>query len=169
MGVDMTSFIEVKEKGAWTLFQEHLFKRSEYEEDDNASIELHPFRNRNYSFFGWLADIRNYSAVAPLDKPRGLPKNLSTALMDKYEDRAYELSFTHFTLAELLSIDYDSIVEDRRAMIDGDGGATVDAGKGEMMPLKDFLSESVMEPLEIMKNRFSEYSLDDVRVIFVFC
>lgn len=168
MGVDMSSYVEVREKGAWTLLQEHLFKRNEYEKDDDASIEMQPFRNRNYAFFGWLAGIRNYSAVVPLDTPRGLPNNLSAELFDKYDYRSYELSFTHFTLAELLSIDYDSIVEDRRAMIDGNGAATVEAGKGEMMPLKDFLSESVMEPLEILKNRFSGHNLDDVRVIFVF-
>lgn len=168
MGVDMSSYVEVKEKGAWTLFQERLFKRDEYEAEQDAEIEAQPFRCRNYAFFGWLSGIRNYSAVVPLDEPRGLPKNLSAELLDKYDGRAHELSFTYFTLAELLNIDYDSIVEDRRAMIDGNGAATVDAGQGEMMPLRDFLSDSVMEPLEIMKNRFSEYNPDDVRVIFVF-
>jgi hypothetical protein len=169
MGVDMASFVEVKEKGTWTLFQERLFKRNQYEIDISAGAEIQPFRSRNYAFFGWLADIRNYSAVAPLDKPRGLPKNLSAALLDKYNGRAYELSFTNFSLTELLGVDYDNIVEDRRAMIDGNGAATIEAGKGEMMPLKDFLGEDIMESLEILKSRFSGYNLDDVRVIFVFC
>ncbi len=169
MGVDMASFVEVKEKGKWTLFQEYLFKRDQYEMDISAGAEIQPFRNRNYAFFGWLADITNYSAIAPLDKPRGLPKNLSTELLDKYSERAYELSYTYFTLTELLEVDYDNIVEDRRAMIDGNGAATIEAGKGKKMLLKDFLGEDIMESLEILKNRFSGCNLNDVRIIFVFC
>lgn len=169
MGVDITSYIEVKEKGEWVLFREPLFKKGKNEQFDSLSTEKSPFINRNYSFFGWLADIKNYSAVTPLDEPRGLPKDLSPELMGEYEVHcAYLKTFTYFTLAELFSVDYDSIVEDRRALIDGNGGCTAEAGEGKMMTLRDFLGKDVMRRLKIMKKRFSGYNLDDVRVIFEF-
>jgi hypothetical protein len=95
------------------------------------------YDGRSYRLFGWLAGVRNYSRVGPLVEPRGLPEG--------YENKGClgDHHFTWYTLAELLAVDYNQIVEDRRVIVQYvnviDGGCTTDSGDGEKMTLKEFL------------------------------
>ena len=43
-----------------------------------------PFDWQDYGLFGFLADVRNYSESPVICKPRGLPDDVSMAVLDKY-------------------------------------------------------------------------------------
>lgn len=86
------------------------------------------FDDRDYTLFGFLANVRNGTGFAgcvtgvplvPIAQPRGLPAWLSPADVDGDYDRADETgldiplgehSFTWFTVAELLSADWEQRV-----------------------------------------------------------
>lgn len=51
-----------------------LYPEEEYEHEWKIE-EI--YNDRNYSLFAALADVRNYDNITPLDKPRGLPKDVS--------------------------------------------------------------------------------------------
>src|SRR6266536_1406254 len=103
---------------------------------------------RNYALFGWLVGIRNYSGVDPLSEPRGLPDDFEISEEDDLGDH----SFSWFSIEELMNLDYDQIVEDRRCtreitvQLPGcrvframHGGQTCAPGEGEKMTLRKFL------------------------------
>ena len=99
--------------------------------------DLHPFEDgRSYALFGWLAGVRNYSAVTPLSKPRGLPPD-TVAPREMFED--YYHSASYVTLDELLRFDYSQMMEDRRVTINGNGGCTAEPGGGVRMTYAVFL------------------------------
>ncbi len=58
MGCDIHAFYEIKVDDEWIGYGEADF-------------------GQNYYFFARLADVRNYEAIAPIDKPRGLPNDVS--------------------------------------------------------------------------------------------
>jgi len=74
---------------------------------------------RNYTLFGWLADVRNElgygtSHVKPLDKPRGVPADASKEyreIVDSWDMDGHSRS--HFTLRELLGADLEVPVSHR--------------------------------------------------------
>ncbi len=107
-----------------------------------------PFGYRSYGIVGFLADVRNYSAVKPIDAPRGLPKDASPEARDHLED-CY--ACTWLSTAELLAYDFDQIIEDRRVMRDGNGGCTCEPGEGQTMPLREFLGLGFFEDLERLR------------------
>lgn len=78
-----------------------------------------PFGWRSYGVFGFLADVRNYSEVAPISEPRGYPEDFKGDL-----DGA-EHSESWLSVAELESFDYDIALRDTRS--------------GEHTTLRDFL------------------------------
>lgn len=98
MGCDIHSFAERKNaQGEWVVVE-----------------GVHPFDWRNYGMYGFLADVRNYSAVPPIARPRGLPEDVSAPIAD-----AHGWSDLHDTswlgLDELLMFDYEALFEDQRA------------------------------------------------------
>ena len=102
--------------------------------------------NRNYSLFGWLADVRNYSMIKPLAEPRGIPNDVSKKVKVDYDYYNFDAhSASYFTIAELLAVDYKQIVEDRRCTIDGNGGSTCEEGKGEKMTLEKFIGKEFVD------------------------
>lgn len=101
------------------------------------------FDVRSYVLFGFLADIRNYSAITPISQPRGLPEWFKVNEEDTWDYH----SFSWLTLEELESYNYDQIVEDRRC----DNGCTCPPGQGEKMTLREFLGEWYFEELAKMK------------------
>jgi hypothetical protein len=123
------------------------------------------FDDRNYRLFGWLADVRNYSAVRPISLPRGLPLDHGLELPpDEFE---YFHSWSWLTSSELAEVDYDQFVEDRRTTVIApqgwrDGSATCEAGLGEFMLLRQFLGKVAMDDI------YAIIRLGDARLIFGF-
>jgi len=131
-----------------------------------AGVE--PFQYRNYGLFGFLADVRNYSHVTPLDKPRGLPSELSLDTKwgaDKWEGDGH--SYSWFSLSELLTHDYDKVFWDRRITRGNDGAALAKEGEGENVTLRKFLGEDYFRSLQIMLAA-GDGDANKVRVIFWF-
>jgi hypothetical protein len=135
---------------------------------------LGPLDNRAYAIFGFLADVRNYSEVTPISEPRGWPTDFRYSRDDKLveskdwysDDDDYMFdeyhSQTWLSIAELLSYDYDQIIEDRRVTIDGNGGCTCDPGAGKMESLKEFLGAGFFNDLETLRDCGVE------RIVFAF-
>ncbi|MBY8825080.1 hypothetical protein [Sphingomonas colocasiae] len=108
-----------------------------------------------YGLFGFLADVRNYSAVTPISQPRGLPEGVDPPSEDydgPLDEWLGEHDYSWLLLSELLSVDYNQTMEDRRfsGMIDGmiSGSHTVPAGSGVRMTLRAFLGEAYFEELD---------------------
>jgi len=146
MGCDLHGFVERKnEMGQW-----------EY------APGFHPFDWRSYRLYGWLAGVRNYSAVTPLSKPRGLPGDASASLKEKYNDDDDYHSASWVSLEELLEFDYDAMVEDRRVSTPHTGNATCAPGEGETMTYREFLGKNFFEELGKLKE------IGTCRVVFWF-
>ncbi|WP_262265532.1 hypothetical protein [Microvirga yunnanensis] len=115
--------------------------------------DLWPFDCRDYSIFGFLADVRNYSAVRPISEPRGIPRDAVDR--DWWDDHH---SCSWLSTDELLAFDYDQVIEDRR----GRGRETVEPGEGKMMTYREFLGEGFFDDLEELKASGAE------RIVFGF-
>src|SRR5687768_8802356 len=76
-----------------------------------------PFDWRSYGMFAFLAGVRNYSDITPISEPRGLPGDFN---LGEYEDGGDgfrwlgDHSFSWLSVDELLAVDYDQTIEDRR-------------------------------------------------------
>lgn len=122
----------------------------------------HFMEDRNYAAFGWLADVRNYAGIPPLDEERGLPGQCVTAF--HHEDNH---GITWFTIDELVEFDFDQQVENRRVTRQTgpnswSGGCTADPGEGEMTTYRDLFGEFFMAGLAAVKENGAE------RLIFSF-
>lgn len=171
MGCDIHAFAEVRRDGQWetvgAVFPLDKFgakweKRTHTEE---------PFGWRNYGMFGFLAGVRNDSAVEPLSAPKGLPPDISPKVREAAEYwEADGHSHSWLSLRELDSVDYEGPVENRRytrqvGPNSFDGGATAPAGAGVLEKRADFLGEHFMRHLEVLRTLGAP---DDVRVVFWF-
>lgn len=112
-----------------------------------------PFDWRSYGMFGFLADVRNYSAVPPLAPTRGVPLDASAETRDYLLDCH---SCSWLLTAELATFDYDQEFEDRRVtrqMSEGfwNGGVTAEAGGGSVTTFRDFLGPAFFADLEVLK------------------
>lgn len=147
MGCDIHSTAEKKVSGQWQVIP-----------------DLHPFDWRSYAMFGFLANVRNYSAVTPISDPRGLPPD--AALGDEYAYGDHSLSW--LSVQELLDFDYDRMTEDRRYMgpdpRDGfmNGALTAEPGDGKAMTYREFLGDAFFEDLQKLKDAGAE------RIVFGF-
>jgi hypothetical protein len=104
--------------------------------------------HRSYGKFGFLANVRHYSAVPPLALPRGLPSDVSLSLANQYEDlEGYAHTPSWLSLSELMSFNYDALFENRRVMINNNGGCTCEPGTGEMITYRAFLGEGFQDEL----------------------
>src|SRR5882724_8843475 len=109
MGCDIHSSAEVRVNGAWRqvcdAFDLDEYDRKMYGKDKGDE----PFDWRDYGLFGFLADVRNYSASPVIAEPRGLPDDLD---MDEETRREHADGWYHteswLSLAELLAYDYDA-------------------------------------------------------------
>lgn len=146
MGCDINMKIQIKTSRGW---------ETAYHDDYNE---------RNYALFGWLADVRNYSGIKPLDKPRGYPNDYRV----EYDMDRHLASW--FNLEELDQINYDQIIEDRRYTVQiapnaWNGGATCTQGQGERMTLRNFLGQHFIQWLT---NLHVEVNGRDCRIVFDF-
>jgi hypothetical protein len=150
MGCDIHSHAEKRVEGRW------------------VHVDVEAFEDRNYGFFGWLAGVRNYSAMTPIASNRGLPHDASRKTNADYEGWSSDAhSDSWVGLDELLAVDYSQTVEDRRVtkqLAAGywSGGETCDPGQGAPMTLQEFLGGGYFRDLKRLQDAGAE------RVVFWF-
>ena len=150
MGCDIHSRAERKVGGKWEVIP-----------------GLAPFNWRSYGMYGFLANVRNYSAVPPLAEPRGIPDDApKVGEYDEYSDLG-DHSYSWLSVDELLAFNYDAPVEDRRVTVQvapncWNGGATAEPGGGEKTTYREFLGEAFFKDLEKLKAEGAE------RIVFGF-
>lgn len=88
MGCDIHAVFEKYVDGNWVQFGD----------DDSMCI------GRNYFLFSILADVRNYSDIVPISKPKGFPENYDGYLVEHWEYDGHSRSW--LTLQEILSYDW---------------------------------------------------------------
>jgi hypothetical protein len=121
----------------------------------------------DYGMFGFLAGIRNYSAVTPIAECRGLPQDASVGVREALQDCDGAHSASWLSLEELLSFNYDQITEDRRVEreigpIGIDGRAIAEPGGGQRTTYREFLGDRFLQALEELKAAGAE------RIVFWF-
>lgn len=137
MGCDMTCYVENNTSGGW--------------KDTDISV----FDWRSYGLYGWLADVRNYSAVPPIVPPRGFPSDASSQAAEDHDDiNAHSASWV--LVSELLSFDYGQSFNDRRVTrqvgpMAFDGGCTGEPHEGTMITYREFFGECFFKELEKLK------------------
>jgi hypothetical protein len=129
---------------------------------------LHPFDWRSYGMYGFLAGVRNYSAVPEIAPKRGVPDDLSAGVRGEYDGWDSDAhSASWLSVEELTAFDYNQVMEDRRvtrqtASNVWDGGCTAAPGEGETMTYREFLGDAFFADLEKLKAAGAE------RVVFWF-
>lgn len=152
MGCDIHSYAERKNAA------------DQYEMVDN----LNPFDDRSYGTFGFLAGVRNYSALTPIAEQRGMPIDASARVAAEFDGWGSDAhSASWLTVAELAAFDYDAICEDRRVMRQigpnaWSGGCTADAGEGKQQTYREFLGHWFFDDLKKLQDAGAE------RVVFWF-
>jgi hypothetical protein len=128
MGCDIHTNVEVRQSdGTWS----------------HIDIKPEVFNWRDYGLFGFLADLRNYSAIPNPWPPRGWPDDVSEETIDY--NRGFREGDGHtlhwITLEELKSFDYDKTFEDRRFTNGVNCGSTADEGSGRLVTYREFLPD----------------------------
>lgn len=124
--------------------------------------------NANYGVFGFLAGVRNYSAVTPISEPRGIPDDASETVKEEFIDWEGDAhSESWLAVSELTEFDYGQLMEDRRVMKQigintWSGQETCEPGHGFMMTYRDFLG------LEFFKLLAALQAYDADRIVFWF-
>ena len=75
--------------------------------------------DRDYYFYGVIADVRNYLELEPISKPRGLPEDVSRGTKydsDKMGGDGHSHSYLYAN--ELRDYDWMQIIPDGRMLID---------------------------------------------------
>lgn len=150
MGCYIKSFAEAHENGKW------------------VALPVDAFTMQYYGFYGWLGGVRNYSAMVPIAAERGLPPGASRLVRREYGMNPWDNhSVSWVGMDELLTVDYDQIVEDRRVTVQTgqrswNGGATCESGQGQKMTLREFLSEQYFQELLRIQSAGAE------RIVFWF-
>lgn len=127
-----------------------------------------PLDDRNYRIFAFLADVRNYYAIAPITEPRGFPSDASPDVVAYYadwEDDAHTPGW--LTVDELAKFNYDVPIEDRRVIRQlapnwFSGACTCRPGEGRMTTLREFLGAYYFRELAHLQAEGAE------RIVFWF-
>ena len=124
-----------------------------------------PFDWRSYGMYGFLANIRNYSAVPPLSEPRGLPDDAPPD--DEEGIWLGDHSHSWLSLEEFTAFNYDQPLEDRRfTRQEGpnffNGAATAEIGEGTMTTYREFLGEAFFKDIQKLREMGAE------RIVFGF-
>jgi hypothetical protein len=173
MGCDIHSFVEVRQSdGTWRpigdVFPLGEFDRKWHKKDFGSS----PFDVRNYGMFGFLAGVRNYSCVPVIAEPKyAIPDDANELIKKAYEDWSGDAhTATWLTLRQLLEVDYEQQIWDRRVTKQvrpnvWDGAALASEGEGTHESLREFLGDHFFRDLEVLKTLGKP---DDVRIVFWF-
>lgn len=121
---------------------------------------------RIYAAFAFLAGVRNYAGIEPLSESRGLPEDCDDAVRQHLQDVDY-YSHSWLTLAELNSVDYNTVVENRRYSAEVapgyiNGGLTAPKGSGVMVSLRHLIGEHYIS----LFKRLADEGYD--RIVFAF-
>lgn len=133
-----------------------------------VNVNFEGFYTRSYGAFGFLANVRNYSAIPVIAYPRGFPDDASVTIRKEYADwGGADHSASWLTLAELQAFDYDAPMEDRRVtrqLAPGlfSGACTADPGGGRQTTFREFLGPQFFDDIKRMADAGAE------RVVFWF-
>jgi hypothetical protein len=110
----------------------------------------------SYRLFGFLAGVRNYSAVEPISLPRGIPEDASPLVKGEHEGWSCDAhNASWLSIEELAEFDYSKETEDRRCSVTKgnftDGGCTCEPGQGDKMSYEQFLGEDFVKAIQEMK------------------
>jgi hypothetical protein len=136
MGVSVIAFSERFEGGRWVLHESGVMN----------------WHVSNYSAF--LAGVRNYSAVTPIAKPRGIPSDACREVMDEFRAEGKDAVVPSWlSIAELEAFDYGQSFEDRRVAgraLAGymDHAVTCAPGEGTITTFRAFLGPEFFEELD---------------------
>lgn len=87
MGCDIHVYTEKQlEDGSWWCTDRWKMNEyyGKYEYEPKYSVD-HIYSDRYYELFATLADVRNYNDTKPIDEPRGLPGNVTEAVLKEYD------------------------------------------------------------------------------------
>lgn len=112
-----------------------------------VELEMPYLTGQSYAYFGWLGDVRNYSAITSIAPRRGLPNNLSAELRGEVQNRWEYFATSWVSIGELCAIDYDKVIEDLRTKSGPDGALSVPCGEGVKMTLREFLGPKLVEEI----------------------
>lgn len=156
MGVDIYTHVErCNEAGKWEKVP-----------------DMEPFDWRDYGLYGWLADVRNYSAIPPIAEQRWIPDDASPEVREEFdadwERGCYGASW--LSVRELADFDYSQELNDRRITRQTgpnafDSGATGSPEEGTITTYRKFLGDAFMRDLESLQELGNP---DRVRVVFWF-
>ncbi len=108
---------------------------------------------RNCNLFGWLAGVRNFSAITPLATPRGLPSDVDEGInFDFTRQYSNARHASWFTMAELNKAKYDEVIEDC-LVLDGNIGRVVPAGSGVKRSLRECLGRDYFAELDRLNSK----------------
>mgnify|MGYP003393605542 CR=1 FL=1 len=147
MGCDIHPFVEIQmADGTWV--------------DMKAPDKL---QDRTYGRFAFLTGgtVRNYSDLPEiLPRPRGYPKDGSEycKLEAKHNEEDWDHSASYLTLAELLAVNYEQPIFDRRG---------VDAPT-EPTTLRKFLGENWFDILKELQDMVAPDAAHRIRIVFDF-
>lgn len=150
----------------------HVFLEKKNKAGTYEMVEGEILDHRSYALFGFLANVRNYSAVKPISEPRGIPSDVSWPVSDEIKSWDGDgHGHSWLSVKELTEFDYNQIMEDRRCtrprILAGglsimDGGSTCEPGEGEKIPYSEFLGEFIMNEIK----RLPQTGAD--RIVFFF-
>lgn len=146
------------------VYAEKKGQSGEFEPVDDLSV----FEDRNYGAFGFLANVRNYSAIAPISSLRGVPADASDETKEAYRDWDCDAhSASWLSVSELVDFDYEAKCEDRRCTIQigpkcWDGGGTCEPGAGKTQTYRQFLGDGFMDDVQALKDSGAD------RIVFWF-
>jgi hypothetical protein len=141
----------------------HTYAERRDENGNWGDLDFAPFDYRSYRTFGFLANVRNYSAVESISEARGLPKDLSPGVKEAVEGWGSDgHNHSWLSVEELLAFDYDAVTEDRRVTIANNGGCTAPPGGGKRMTFRKFLGDRFFTDLVKLQDIGAE------RVVFWF-
>jgi hypothetical protein len=141
MGCDIHSVAEKRERNTWV----------------DLGLVPQPFDWRSYSLFGFLAGVRNYSAIPSIAEFRGFPADASDVTKSDYKKWDMDAhSPSWLLMSELLEFDYDAPMIDRRVTRQTgpnswSGGVTGTIEEGEKTTFRAFLGEGYFRELDRLK------------------
>lgn len=171
MGCDIHAYAEYRDQdGDWRKVGDVFPVEDWYREHFGKDKSDAAFDWRHYGMYGFLADVRNYSAVPSLASPRGLPDDVSAEVRAEADDWGVDgHSHSWFSVKELTAFDYDQPIEDRRVTREispgyRDGGCTAEPGGGEVTTWRQFLPSIYFRDLDLL----AAIEAPEVRVVFWF-
>ena len=102
MGCNIHGYLEVKQ-------------HQDYDWEDTYGIRY----DRSYYFYAAIADVRNYHEITPIDKPRGLPKDVARGTKYQSEEMGGDgHSHSYLYANELRDYDWEQEMPEFKKLID---------------------------------------------------